>query len=364
MTDVAAVVDLGGDDEYIEGSVSLERPVLVILDLGGSNYFHGTRPGIQGGAVLGVSMLLDLGGNNVYEAHDVAQGSAICGVGIIDRLLPAATAIGASAACREPAICGLGILINRSGNNDYRAAMWGQGFGGPLGWGMLDDVGGHNHFFLGGLWRDSYPETPGYEGWGQGLGAGIRQVADGGLGILLDGGRRQRLRVRLPRPRRRLLVRHGLRPRLRRQQQMPRFHRNRLRRRHARRSRSSNASAAASAATTPWASCSTTAATATIAARSWAWASAGIARWACSAISAATTKYDENSMTCQGCGAQASLGILFDYGGDSNFVGYGQGFANPAISYHSLPNCGGNFSFLVHYGGDCHLWLRGPEQFL
>ena len=47
---------------------------------------------------------------------------------------------------------------------------------------------GNNHYYCGGMWRDSYPETPGYEGWGQGVGGGIRQVADGGIGVILDGG--------------------------------------------------------------------------------------------------------------------------------------------------------------------------------
>ena len=53
----------------------------------------------------------------------------------------------------------------------------------------------------------------------------------------------------------------------------------------------------------------------------------------------------------QGCGAQASLGILFHYGDDTVYDGYGQGYAPPGISYHDLPQCGGNFSFLVNYGG-------------
>ena len=33
-----------------------------------------------------------------------------------------------------------------------------------------------------------YPETPGYEGWGQGVGGGLRAVACGGIGVILDGG--------------------------------------------------------------------------------------------------------------------------------------------------------------------------------
>ena len=45
------------------------------------------------------------------------------------------------------------------------------------------------------------------------------------------------------------------------------------------------------------------------------------------------------------------FGILFDYRGDDVYEGYGQGYATPGISYHHLPECGGNFSFLVDYGG-------------
>ena len=83
MRDVAVVIDLGGGNVYYEGTVGPERPVLIVINLEGNNIFRGSRPGIQGGAVLGVSMLLNLGGNNTYEALDVAQGSALAGVGIL-----------------------------------------------------------------------------------------------------------------------------------------------------------------------------------------------------------------------------------------------------------------------------------------
>ena len=187
MTGVAAVIDLGGDDEYREGTCSFERPVLLVIDLGGNDRYIGSKPGIQGGAVLGVSMLLDFGdGDDVYEAQDVAQGSALGGVGILidyggnDRYVGVRRVQGS-------AMGGLGILIDRKGRDDYHAAMWSQGFGHPLGFGVLDDLEGDDHYYAGGLYRDSYPETPGYEGWSQGVGAGIRQVANGGIGVILDG---------------------------------------------------------------------------------------------------------------------------------------------------------------------------------
>ena len=139
MRDVAAVIDLGGNNTYYEGTVGLDRPVLVIVNLGGNNIFRGEKAGIQGGAVLGVSMLVNTGGNNTYEALDVAQGSALAGVGIL-------VDFGGNNRYRGirrvqgQAIGGVGILIGRGGKNDYHAAMWAQGFGGPLGFGLLDNV--------------------------------------------------------------------------------------------------------------------------------------------------------------------------------------------------------------------------------
>ena len=188
MTGVCAVIDLGGDDVYHEGALSPQRPVLVVIDLAGNDRYEGTQPGIQGGAMLGVSMLVDVAGDDVYDAKDIAQGSAVGGVGILidfagdDRYRGFRRVQG-------QALGGVGILLDRAGKDDYHAAMWAQGFGGPLGFGVLDDLDGNDHYYCGGMWRDSYyPETPGYEGWGQGVGAGLRGVADGGIGVILDGG--------------------------------------------------------------------------------------------------------------------------------------------------------------------------------
>ena len=66
---------------------------------------------------------------------------------------------------------------------------------------------------------------------------------------------------------------------------------------------------------------------------------------------AGNDRYEGTGSGTEGNGAQAGLGILFDYQGDDVYVGYSQGYASPEISYHPLPQCGGNFSFLIDYGG-------------
>jgi hypothetical protein len=349
MRDVAVLIDLGGNDTYSEGTVGVDRPVLVVIDLSGNDVYRGSRPGIQGAAVLGISMLLDLSGDDVYQAQDIAQGSALAGVGILidyagnDRYTGIRRVQGT-------AVGGLGILVDRAGKDDYHAAMWAQGVGGPLGFGLIEDVSGDDHYYCGGMWRDSYyPETPGYEGWGQGVGGGIRQVASGGIGVILDGagddvyefdylshgggywcglgfardfgGNDQRLITRTA---------YNGGPRT-----QPSFQRFGC----------------------GWGChyslgfCFDDAGNdvyeGTIMGSGMAWdCSMGVL-----ADFAGDDHYKATGGLTQGTGAQMGFGILFDYTGNDVYDGYGQGYAPSGISYHTLPGCGGNFSFLVDYGG-------------
>jgi hypothetical protein len=349
MTGVAAVVDLGGNDTYLDGTVGTDRPVLMVIDLSGNDVYRGTKPGIEGASVLGVSMLLDLQGDDTYQAQDLAQGSTLGGVGILIDYAGNDRYVGVRR-MQGTALGGVGILMDRAGKDDYHAAMWGQGVGGPLGFGLLDDATGDDHYFCGGMWRDSYyPETPGCEGWGQGVGGGIRQSASGGIGVILDGagddvyefdylshgggywcglgfardfgGNDQYLITRTA-------FNGG--PRVE-----PKFQRF---------------------------GCG------------WGCHYAmgfmledggndtyegtimgtGMA-WDCSMGVLADLGGDDHYLATggltQGTGGQMGFGVLFDYNGDDIYEGYGQGYASNGISYHDLPTCGGNFGFVVDYGG-------------
>ncbi len=348
MRDAAAVIDLGGGDTFYEGTVGLDRPVLVVIDLGGDNVYQGHQAGIQGGAVLGVSMLLNVGGNNTYEALDVAQGSALAGVGIqID--YGSHNRYRGLRRVQGQALGGVGILIGRGGKNDYHAAMWAQGFGNPLGFGLLDNVVGDNHYYCGGMWRDSYPETPGYEGWGQGVGAGLRQIADGGIGVILDGGGENTYEfdylshgggywcgLGFARDfggnTKRLITRTAYDGGPRTQPSFQRFG-------------------------CGW-GCHYSLGflfddsgddeyEGTIMGTGMAWdCSMGVL-----CDFGGNDHYKATGGLTQGTGAQMGFGILFDYGGEDHYEGYGQGYAMPNMSYHNIYSCGGNFAFLIHYGG-------------
>jgi len=271
-----------------------------------------------------VGILVDHAGNDVYVGIRRVQGQAIGGVG---------------------------ILLDRSGNDRYHAAMWAQGFGGPLGLGVLDDLAGKDHYYAGGQYLDTYPESPGYEGWAQGVGAGLRQVANGGIGVMLDGGGDDVyefdymghgggywLGVGLARDfggddRRLGATRKAFDGKPRSQKRFQRF---------------GNGFGCHYSLGFCFDDAGNDSYGGTVMGAGHAWdLSIGVL-----CDFAGDDRYEAAGQHTQGSGAQASLGILFDYEGDDVYLGQGQGYASSRISYHSLPTCGGNFSYVVDYGGE------------
>ena len=346
MPGVCAVVDLGGSDVYREGAVSATRPVLIVIDLAGDDRYVGVKPGIQGGAVCGVSMLLDAAGDDTYDAQDVAQGAALAGVGLLLDLAGNDSYRGLRRA-QGSAMGGIAMLVDRAGDDAYHAALYAQGFGGPLGCGVLDDLAGADHYYAGGLYPDGYGDTPGYAGWSQGVGAGPRGTANGGIGLLLDGGgddvyeadyfshgggywfavgiardfggNDQRLgSTRLAydgQPRQeQVFLRWGI----------------------------GWQAHYALGFVIDDAGDDTYGGNIVGLAFSW---DIGLA---------ALLDFDGNDhyqISGQGQGCEASLGIIFDVGGDDTYVGDATGAARADVSYHRTPDCGGNFGFAVDYGG-------------
>lgn len=356
MEGVSAVIDLGGNDVYQEGSVSLKRPLLVILDLGGNDTYQGSKPGIQGGALLGVSMLVDVEGDDVYQAKDIAQGSALAGAGILIDYSGDDTYVGLRRV-QGQALGGIGVIWDQEGKDRYHAAMWAQGFGNPLGFGVLEDAAGDDTYYCGGLYYDSYPETPGYEGWGQGVGAGLRDVANGGVGVILDGGGDDTYEFDY--------IAHGggywlglgfardfggNDKRLGATQKMY----NGDPRRERSFQRFSNGFGCHYALGFMLDDAGDDSYGGTIMGLGFAWDCAAGFLF----DFGGNDRYEATGGGTQGQGRQAGLGVLFDYDGDDVYLGSGQGLASTDISYHPMPTCGGNFSFVIDYGGadqyGCH----------
>jgi len=185
LPDVAVVIDLGGNDTYREGTVSAQRPVMIILDLGG-NVRISVRNPVSKVVRLWRVAARRLAGDDKYEAQDVAQEHALpAWVFLIDH-----AGNDTYRGLRRKSRLGHGwnrVLIDRAGDDSYHSSLYAQDLAGrsvrcPRRSQRRD------HYYAGGKWPDPYDDTPGYDGWSQGVGVGPRGIANGGIGMLLDGG--------------------------------------------------------------------------------------------------------------------------------------------------------------------------------
>ena len=210
------IIDMGGNELYYGGGATWdsEHPVSVLVDLKGDDRYLETPdlattpvaryPGRRNGSphptfgagVLGYGLLVDVSGNDQYRSVVHAQGYGWFGVGLLmDR---------AGDDCYECYVCGqgsaefgVGILADIAGTDAYRCFVHSQGAGATKGCGLLVD---------GGLGDDVYdandtqiefpsPQTPQHNAnISQGAGFGCRadyldgHSRAGGVGGLVDEG--------------------------------------------------------------------------------------------------------------------------------------------------------------------------------
>lgn len=198
-TNSLLIVDLGGDDTY-RGPVaasSARHPVSLLLDLGGSDKYFSDQPA-QGAGLCGVGVLLDVAGKDNYHAERYAQGVGQFGLGLLVDL-EGDDFYGVRFSGQGCGYFGIGLLFDLAGDDRHKIWGDGQGLGGVAGVGILanrtgDDeyVAERKHSVTG---RPSYhsPERDVCVSNAQGSGMGRRgDGADGhswagGLGALLDG---------------------------------------------------------------------------------------------------------------------------------------------------------------------------------
>ncbi|MHC4598177.1 MAG: PDZ domain-containing protein [Planctomycetota bacterium] len=186
--DAALIVDFGGDDVYLNGAGGSTRdiPVSVVIDHEGNDTYRGTSV-CQGAGRMGVGVLMDLKGDDAYLAEDFTQGTGLFGVGILydgegrDRYTASEYHGGAG-------LFGIGILVDRKGDDRYSANLYAQGFGATKGFGLLLDGAGSDTYYASGKYPSGYGTAGVYRGMSQGFGIGFRQIASGGIGVLLDHG--------------------------------------------------------------------------------------------------------------------------------------------------------------------------------
>ena len=204
---VALLLDLGGNDTYAGFAAPMNETqgISVVIDLEGDDVYEAGPLGLATGR-LGVGMLLDRSGNDQYRLAAGSGGAGFAGIGLLvdqegdDRYIGSRFTQGA-------AIGGMGLLLDRSGNDEYRSFGYAIGFGGPLGIGAVVDLTGNDAYQCGHLYASGYnrveaPDAkPGearyqYDCFGIGAGVGQRLLPKqkptvvedvaGGIGMVLD----------------------------------------------------------------------------------------------------------------------------------------------------------------------------------
>ncbi|MHC4450442.1 MAG: hypothetical protein ACYS0E_09960, partial [Planctomycetota bacterium] len=145
------VIDLGGSDTYRRGASAnaLEgRRAQIVIDLGGDDRYVGSNDFSFGGALGGVAVQWDCGGNDLYQAGHCSLGAGIFGTGVlVDE--GGDDVFRAKDFCAGAGAFGIGVLLKKGGNDLYHADLFGQGFASTWGCGVLADLGGNDTYDAG-----------------------------------------------------------------------------------------------------------------------------------------------------------------------------------------------------------------------
>ncbi len=190
--DAVLILDLGGDDVYRNraGGARPGLPFAIVIDLAGNDQYLSDDSFSQGAGFLGAGFLIDLEGDDFYQAGALAQGNGIFGAGLLVDL-EGRDHFRCQAFCQAAAGWGVGFLVDEKGYDDYSTDLYAQGFGFVKGFGALLDRSGNDHYFAGGRVKDFRQPDKATQSMAQGFGLGLRPWetlagTSGGIGILSD----------------------------------------------------------------------------------------------------------------------------------------------------------------------------------
>lgn len=196
--DYLLIVDVAGNDTYLGGAATsnIAHGLSVTLDLAGSDRYSspsGTTPSF-GAGIFGYGVLMDMQGDDQYEAQYQSQGIGIFGTGILYDAQGQDTYRGIGN-LQGSGSFGTGVLIDNEGSDRYFLYRFGQGYGFTKGVGLLLDSAGDDQYIA---LKDKYPNGGPFGAdkhvhFAQGAAFGRRgDYTDahswaGGIGILVDG---------------------------------------------------------------------------------------------------------------------------------------------------------------------------------
>ncbi len=181
----ACIIDPAGDDFY-KGDISTDwaRPFYWYLDLEGNDTYRNQGLGGLLHSFAGIGILYDRKGDDIYQGDDYTLSSffgynLLCDQEGYDVYEGGLNSIAAGT-------FGLSVLIDEKGNDKYSTTELGEGFGGPLGAGLLIDVDGSDLYYAGGKYLHAPLAPFDHRALSQGFGFGVRPYLVGGIGLLFD----------------------------------------------------------------------------------------------------------------------------------------------------------------------------------
>lgn len=185
---ITLLIDLGGDDLYTGGygSATDGRPFSILIDRGGNDTYEGAKNCSFGCGILGLGIHIDKSGNDKYLGNRLSQGASLGGAGIL--IDESGDDVYKSLSHSQAySLYGLAALIDYKGDDTYDAKLFSQGVAVSGGVSLLQDIKGNDTYEARGLYPSSYGTNGIFRSFSQGMGFGFRGFMSGGIGILSDG---------------------------------------------------------------------------------------------------------------------------------------------------------------------------------
>lgn len=184
------VIDLMGNDTYSQyyGGTDLYKKISILIDKKGNDKYISNEDNSFGAGINGYGFLIDMEGDDIYEADSFSLGVGYGGFGALIDYKGNDTYSG-NVCVEGSSANGIGYFRDLEGEDKYYAYQFAQGYGGPGGVGVLCDEKGNDEYIA----EDEvilYPSPQSDKhntSMSQGAGFGSRndRIA-GGLGLLLD----------------------------------------------------------------------------------------------------------------------------------------------------------------------------------
>jgi hypothetical protein len=186
----ALIIDVGGNDVFERAAVAdgEGRPFAAVIDLNGNDTWR-QRDAAAGpcAAIGGIAILVDRAGKDTYAGKRLALGASIGGFAFLfdqdgnDTYAMEDFGQGCG-------VYGVGLAFDSAGNDTRDAWAFAQGASLGVGFGACVDDAGDDSYLADLNWPDVYGDSgpDSFHGASQGYSTGIRPATPGGVGVLID----------------------------------------------------------------------------------------------------------------------------------------------------------------------------------